>query len=76
MIGTSDNVLAAGQSITGTATYTIAQADLDSGFVTNSAFATDSNNIAVSNNPSVTVLAIQKPDLKIEKEVIQELISQ
>ena len=68
-IGTSGSMLAAGQNITGTATYTITQADLDTGSVTNSAFATGPNDIVISNNTSVTVLAIQKPDLKIDKDV-------
>ena len=66
-IGTSGSMLAPGQNVTGTGTYAITQADLDAGFVTNSAFAT--NNIINSNNTSVTVLAIQKPNLKIDKDV-------
>ena len=68
-IGTSGSMLAPGQNITGTATYTITQTDLDTGSVTNSAFATGTNNIVISNNTSVTVFAIQKPDMKIDKDV-------
>jgi uncharacterized repeat protein (TIGR01451 family) len=69
MIGTSSSVLAQGASVQGTVTYTITQADIDIGSVTNSAFATSPNNTVISNNTSVTVLAIQKPALKIEKVV-------
>jgi uncharacterized repeat protein (TIGR01451 family) len=68
-IGTSGSVLAKGANVQGTATYTITQADLDAGSVTNSAFATGPNNIVISNNTSATVLAIQKPGLKIDKDV-------
>jgi uncharacterized repeat protein (TIGR01451 family) len=68
-IGTSGSMLAPGQSVAGTATYTITQADLDAGSVTNSAFATGPNNIVISNNTSATVLAIQKPNLKMDKDV-------
>jgi uncharacterized repeat protein (TIGR01451 family) len=68
-IGTSGSMLAPGQNVTGTGTYAITQADLNNGSVTNSAFATGPNNIVISNNTSVTVLAIQKPNLKIDKDV-------
>jgi uncharacterized repeat protein (TIGR01451 family) len=76
MIGTSSSVLPPGQSVPGTATYTITQADLDAGSVTNLANATgqvfDSIFLylpVTSNNASVTILAVQNPSLKIEKEV-------
>ena len=68
-IGTSGSMLAPGQNIIGTATYTITQTDLDTGSVTNSAFATGTNDIVISNNTSATVFAIQKPDIKINKDV-------
>jgi uncharacterized repeat protein (TIGR01451 family) len=68
-IGVSGSVLAQGASVQGMSTYTITQADLDAGSVTNSAFATGPNNTVISNNTNVTILAIQKPDLKIEKVV-------
>jgi len=63
----SNVILSTGSNVTGTGTYAITQADLNNGSVTNSAFAT--NNIINSNNTSVTVLAIQKPNLKIDKDV-------
>ena len=74
-IGISGSVLPPGQSFPGTATYTITQADLDAGFVTNLANATGSffdsffYKSVLSNNTSVTIQAIQNPALKMEKEV-------
>ena len=57
--------LAPGQSVIGYANYTVKQEDLDSGFVTNEAFATGTfNNTAVNSTAvTATVLAVQKPSL-------------
>ena len=59
------STLEPGQNVTGTANYTITQADLDSGFVTNSAFATGTfNGNNVTSNPDTeTVTANQCPAL-------------
>ena len=58
-----------GQSVIGTTNYTITQADLDSGSVTNSAFATgkSGNNTINSNNATATVTVVQNPALTINK---------
>ena len=54
----ADTSLAPGASITCTATYTIGQADLDAGAVTNTATAT--NGTVTSNPDTETVTAVQK----------------
>ncbi|MDY9928170.1 PGF-CTERM sorting domain-containing protein, partial [Methanosarcina sp.] len=60
-----------GQSVTGTANYTITQADLDAGSITNAAYATGTfgNNTITSNTDNETVTAVQYPDYIIEKTV-------
>ena len=50
--------LAPGQNITGTANYTITQADLDTGSVTNEAFATGNFNGTEVNSANVTETVI------------------
>ena len=57
--------LAPGASITCSATYTITQADLDAGSVTNT--ATASNGTVTSNQDSETVTAAQSPALTLVK---------
>ncbi|MGB9927756.1 MAG: beta strand repeat-containing protein, partial [Methanosarcina sp.] len=61
--------LTPGQSVSGTANYTITQADLDWGSVTNSAFATGTfdNNTTTSNTDNETVVGDQIPELSINK---------
>ncbi len=61
----SNSGLAPGQNVTGTANYTITQADLDNGSVTNEAFATGTFNGTEVNSTNVTatVTAIQSPAL-------------
>ena len=54
-----------GASITCSATYTITQADLDAGSVTNT--ATASNGTVTSNQDSETVTAAQSPALTLVK---------
>src|SRR5664280_2320979 len=62
-----------GQTVTGTANYTITQADIDAGSVTNAAHATGTfgNNTTTSNTDNETVTAVQGPSafpaLKIGK---------
>ncbi len=57
--------LAPGQNVTGTANYTVTQEDLDSGSVTNAAFATGTFNGTEVNSTNVTatVIANQNPAL-------------
>src|SRR5664280_854100 len=52
-----------GQTVTGTANYTITQADINAGSVTNAAFATGTfgNNTITSNTDNETVTAVQGP---------------
>src|SRR5207244_114210 len=57
--------LAPGASVTCSATYTITQADLDAGTVTNVASA--SSGTTTSPSDSVTVPATQRPALKLTK---------
>ena len=57
--------LAPGQSIIGIANYTITQADIDSGSVTNLAYA--NNNNTYSNTVALTVTSEQSPALTIVK---------
>ncbi|MGB9929106.1 MAG: DUF7507 domain-containing protein [Methanosarcina sp.] len=58
-----------GQNVSGTANYTITQADLDWGSVTNSAFATGTfgNNTTISNTDNETVTGDNIPALLINK---------
>ncbi|MGB9929536.1 MAG: beta strand repeat-containing protein, partial [Methanosarcina sp.] len=58
-----------GQSVLVNTTYTITQTDIDSGSITNSAYATGifRNNTTTSNTDSETVTAVQLPALLIEK---------
>jgi uncharacterized repeat protein (TIGR01451 family) len=59
--------LSQGQSVLGIANYTITQADINSGSVTNSAYA--NNNNTNSNTATLTVTAVQNPALTIVKSV-------
>lgn len=69
---TINGYLKKGNNVVGTATYTVTQADLDRGYVTNKANATakssrnGSYNVK-SNNAFATVKAMQKPALSLEK---------
>jgi len=58
-----------GQSVTGTGNYTITQADINTGSVTNAAFATGTfgNNTTTSNTDHATVIVVQGPTLTIVK---------
>jgi uncharacterized repeat protein (TIGR01451 family) len=59
--------LAPGASITCTASYTIIQADLDAGSVTNLAYASNGTVTSPTDSERVTVGAVQTPTLTAEK---------
>ncbi|MDI1321710.1 MAG: PKD domain-containing protein, partial [Algoriphagus sp.] len=59
--------LAPGASVTATASYTVTQADLDNGSVTNT--ATASGNEVTSNEDSETANATQTPALTLDKQI-------
>ncbi|MGB4243051.1 MAG: hypothetical protein WBK42_05780 [Dethiobacteria bacterium] len=60
--------LAPGETATVTATYTVTQADLDAGGITNTATAsTVYNDETIADDDSVTILAVASPSLKVEK---------
>ena len=61
--------LAPGESITCTATYTITQADLDAGEVTNK--ATAHNGTIDSNEDQVTVEGVASPAMSIDKSAVE-----
>ncbi|WP_394697739.1 beta strand repeat-containing protein [uncultured Methanomethylovorans sp.] len=65
----SSSSLAAGASVSGTATYTVTQADINSGLVTNSATASGKFNSATvtSNTATAMVTATQTPTLTLTK---------
>ena len=70
--------LAAGEKTSGKATYAITQADIDAGFVKNSAIAkakTPTDVDVESNESSHTVMIIGSPSLSIEKKVDRESVS-
>jgi hypothetical protein len=70
-VGDGDNQLDVGEKVICSATYNITQADIDAGSVTNKATAKGSfNNTDVfSNEDTVTVNALQDPELDVTKEV-------
>lgn len=69
----SNNSLTPGSSVTGTASYTITQTNVNIGSVTNSAYALASFNGTrmQSNIDEVTAIATQKANLTLDKTVLQ-----
>ncbi len=66
--------LQSGESFTVTATHTVTQDDLDRGFITNKAWA-EVPGVVKSPTDSVTVYAVQNPQLTIEKTADRESFS-
>ena len=68
------STLEPGQNVTGTSTYTITQADLDSGSVTNAAYANGTFNgtNVTSNTDTATVIANQSPALITVKIAVSD----
>ena len=65
-------VLAAGASVTFTATYTVSQADLDAGFITNTiaVSAIDDENNPLAASDSATVFAVSGPSIQLIKTAL------
>jgi len=64
----SNSDLAPGQTVIGTANYTVTQADINAGSVTNAAFATGTyKGTEVKSNTATTIAAIQLLDLTLVK---------
>jgi len=63
--------LAPGESVTFTATYTITQADMDAGIVTNTVMAAGEDPVGntVEDDDTAIILASQNPELEITKSV-------
>jgi len=72
--GTESITLQSGESFTVTATHTVSQEDLDRGFITNKAYA-EVPEVVKSPTDSVTVKAVQNPQLTIEKTADRESFS-
>jgi len=77
----SNSDLASGKYVIGTANYTVTQADIDSGSVTNEAFATGTSNGTIINSAQVntTVTAIKNPALitvKVASPIIYSIVGQ
>ena len=72
IINVTEGNLTSGQSVLGNSTYVITQKDIDTGFVTNSAFATGKvgNNTTNSEPDNETVIAVQLPALLIKKSAV------
>jgi len=73
--GTEPITLQPGGSFTVTATHTVSQEDLDRGFITNKAYA-EVPEVVKSPTDSVTVKAVQNPQLTIEKTADRESFSE